>query len=159
MVHHLNFFWLASIFNLELIIEDHDLHHRRGYRTSGNYGKQSLIWDNLFGTVLPREECTKNSLQGKAISVPLWKSQAQVNIESCRPSSRSDLATNASGNTRFQYTHHSDGDQEITNRMRCVIEETYFLNLGLNKSTNDTARALNQVYFLNFWMIMIFNMV
>lgn len=40
----------------ELVIEDHDLHHRQGYRKSGNYGKQTKLWDTLFGTVMPRVE-------------------------------------------------------------------------------------------------------
>lgn len=38
----------ALIFSLELVIKHHDLHQRRGYRALGNYGKQSLIWENLF---------------------------------------------------------------------------------------------------------------
>ena len=40
----------------ELIIEDHDLHHRQGWRKSGNYGKQTKLWDRLFGTASPRIE-------------------------------------------------------------------------------------------------------
>jgi sterol desaturase/sphingolipid hydroxylase (fatty acid hydroxylase superfamily) len=40
----------------ELVVEDHDLHHRQGYRKSGNYGKQTKLWDTLFGTVMPRIE-------------------------------------------------------------------------------------------------------
>jgi sterol desaturase/sphingolipid hydroxylase (fatty acid hydroxylase superfamily) len=39
-----------------LIIEDHDLHHRKGYRKSSNYGKQTMLWDRLFGTKTPRLE-------------------------------------------------------------------------------------------------------
>ncbi|KAL4401038.1 C-4 methylsterol oxidase [Malassezia pachydermatis] len=35
---------------LELVSEDHDLHHRHGWRESYNYGKQSGVWDTLFGT-------------------------------------------------------------------------------------------------------------
>ncbi|KAI3614771.1 hypothetical protein CBS9595_004042 [Malassezia furfur] len=37
-------------FGCEIVIEDHDLHHRHGWRESYNYGKQSLLWDALFGT-------------------------------------------------------------------------------------------------------------
>jgi sterol desaturase/sphingolipid hydroxylase (fatty acid hydroxylase superfamily) len=33
------------------------LHHRKGYRKSGNYGKQTKLWDRLFGTEMPRIEC------------------------------------------------------------------------------------------------------
>lgn len=37
-------------FGLEVVLEDHDLHHRMGWRKSFNYSKQSGIWDALFGT-------------------------------------------------------------------------------------------------------------
>lgn len=40
----------------ELVIEDHDLHHRRGWRQSYNYGKQTRLWDRLLGTTAPRLE-------------------------------------------------------------------------------------------------------
>lgn len=43
-------------FNCELVIEDHDLHHRFGWRDSCNYGKQTLFWDTLFGTTRQRIE-------------------------------------------------------------------------------------------------------
>ncbi|WFD35798.1 hypothetical protein MCUN1_002663 [Malassezia cuniculi] len=43
-------------FKLELIVEDHDLHHREGWQKSFNYAKQSLLWDTLFGTTRPRIE-------------------------------------------------------------------------------------------------------
>lgn len=42
-------------FGMELVVEDHDLHHRYG-RGGKNYGKQTRIWDVLFSTVAPREE-------------------------------------------------------------------------------------------------------
>ncbi|KZP27053.1 hypothetical protein FIBSPDRAFT_329004 [Athelia psychrophila] len=42
-------------FGMELVVEDHDLHHRYG-RGGKNYGKQTRIWDVLFGTAAPREE-------------------------------------------------------------------------------------------------------
>lgn len=44
------FSWLLEYFNCELIIEDHDLHHRTGWRKSHNYGKQTRLWDQIFGT-------------------------------------------------------------------------------------------------------------
>lgn len=37
-------------FGAEIVMEDHDLHHRHGWRESYNYGKQSSLWDALFGT-------------------------------------------------------------------------------------------------------------
>ncbi|GAA5834537.1 hypothetical protein JCM5353_008150 [Sporobolomyces roseus] len=43
-------------FNMDLIIEDHDLHHRFG-KSGRNYGKQTRIWDRLFGTCAERIEC------------------------------------------------------------------------------------------------------
>ncbi|SJX64287.1 uncharacterized protein SRS1_14936 [Sporisorium reilianum f. sp. reilianum] len=43
-------------FDVDLVIEDHDNHHSRGWKKSGNYGKQTRVWDRLFGTVLPRIE-------------------------------------------------------------------------------------------------------
>ena len=48
--------------NCELIIEDHDLHHRMGYKNSGNFGKQTLVWDTLFGTRKDRIECRTESI-------------------------------------------------------------------------------------------------
>ncbi|KAF9518239.1 hypothetical protein BS47DRAFT_1338512 [Hydnum rufescens UP504] len=43
-------------FGVEMIGEDHDLHHRNGWRKSFNYGKQTRIWDKLLGTARPRLE-------------------------------------------------------------------------------------------------------
>ncbi|KAG5926848.1 hypothetical protein E4U42_002899 [Claviceps africana] len=48
---------LLRYFKAELIIEDHDLHHRKGWRKSTNYGKQTRVWDRLFGTCRGRVEC------------------------------------------------------------------------------------------------------
>ncbi|GAC74968.1 hypothetical protein PANT_13d00081 [Moesziomyces antarcticus T-34] len=48
--------WPMRKLGMELTIEDHDLHHSRGWKTSGNYGKQTRVWDKLFGTILPRQE-------------------------------------------------------------------------------------------------------
>ncbi|KAK1145090.1 hypothetical protein N8T08_004521 [Aspergillus melleus] len=48
--------WLLLLCGAELAVEDHDLHHRRGYRKSFNYGKQTRVWDRLFGTCDERVE-------------------------------------------------------------------------------------------------------
>ena len=42
-------------FGCDLMIEDHDLHHRYG-KSGRNYGKQTRFWDVVFGTTTPREE-------------------------------------------------------------------------------------------------------
>ncbi|ETS61958.1 hypothetical protein PaG_03506 [Moesziomyces aphidis] len=42
--------------DMDIVIEDHDLHHSNGWKKSGNYGKQTRIFDKLFGTVMPRVE-------------------------------------------------------------------------------------------------------
>lgn len=39
----------------ELLIEDHDHHHRFG-KSGRNYGKQTRFWDVLFGTTTDRNE-------------------------------------------------------------------------------------------------------
>ncbi|KAI5475785.1 Werner helicase interacting protein 1 [Pseudohyphozyma bogoriensis] len=46
---------ILKLFGAELIVEDHDLHHRLG-KSGKNYGKQSRLWDCLFGTTTPRRE-------------------------------------------------------------------------------------------------------
>ncbi|KHN97100.1 Fatty acid hydroxylase [Metarhizium album ARSEF 1941] len=48
--------WLLTALDMELCVEDHDLHHRRGWRRSQNYGKQTRVWDRLFGTCGERLE-------------------------------------------------------------------------------------------------------
>ena len=48
--------WLMRMFDAELVVEDHDLHHRHGWRKSHNYGKQTRVWDRVFGTCSPRIE-------------------------------------------------------------------------------------------------------
>ena len=45
-------------FQMELCIEDHDLHHRMG-KSGKNYGKQTRIFDQIFGTVSKRIECVQ----------------------------------------------------------------------------------------------------
>lgn len=49
-------------FGMELVIEDHDLHHRKGWRKSSNYGKQTRVWDVLFGTTGKRIEVTPEAV-------------------------------------------------------------------------------------------------
>ncbi|KAJ5929195.1 hypothetical protein N7454_007043 [Penicillium verhagenii] len=48
--------WLLKLCDMELVIEDHDLHHRKGWKNSHNYGKQTRVWDRLFNTSIPRIE-------------------------------------------------------------------------------------------------------
>ena len=54
--------WLLRFFDAELTIEDHDLHHRKGWKKSHNYGKQTRFWDRVFGTCLDRIECTAENI-------------------------------------------------------------------------------------------------
>ncbi|SCV73332.1 BQ2448_7258 [Microbotryum intermedium] len=44
-----------KFFDMELAVEDHDLHHRYG-KSGRNYGKQTRVWDKIFGTVGERIE-------------------------------------------------------------------------------------------------------
>lgn len=53
---------LLQYFDAEIIIEDHDLHHRKGYRKSHNYGKQSRVWDRIFGTCHERIESSRDNI-------------------------------------------------------------------------------------------------
>jgi len=56
----------------ELQLEDHDLHHRKGWRKSTNYGKQTRLWDKVFGTMGNRIECTENNTDyNDKIYIPL----------------------------------------------------------------------------------------
>lgn len=48
--------WLLEMFDCEIVIEDHDMHHRKGWRKSHNYGKQTRLWDRIFGTCTDRIE-------------------------------------------------------------------------------------------------------
>ncbi|KAG8354383.1 hypothetical protein FVEN_g7685 [Fusarium venenatum] len=67
------FAFILRWFHCELIIEDHDLHHRLGYRTSGNYGKQTRLWDAAFGTLKDRMECQHENVDwSNAIEIPLF---------------------------------------------------------------------------------------
>ncbi|THC90557.1 hypothetical protein EYZ11_009978 [Aspergillus tanneri] len=58
--------WLLRIFNAELIIEDHDMHHRRGWKKSANYGKQTRLWDRVFGT------CVDATTVRRARNMQIW---------------------------------------------------------------------------------------
>jgi len=41
---------ILRLIGAELVMEDHDLHHRHGWKHSANYGKQTRLWDLVFGT-------------------------------------------------------------------------------------------------------------
>ncbi|KAI9898824.1 hypothetical protein N3K66_005285 [Trichothecium roseum] len=54
--------WLLRYFNAEIVTEDHDLHHRKGYRKAHNYGKQTRLWDRIFGTCHERIESREENV-------------------------------------------------------------------------------------------------
>ncbi|KAE8150577.1 hypothetical protein BDV25DRAFT_172026 [Aspergillus avenaceus] len=54
--------WLLQLFDAEIVIEDHDLHHRKGWRKSHNYGKQTRLWDRVFGTCIERIESREENV-------------------------------------------------------------------------------------------------
>ncbi|EST06029.1 Fatty acid hydroxylase [Kalmanozyma brasiliensis GHG001] len=54
--------WMLRYFDAELCLEDHDIHHRQGWKKSGNYGKQTRLWDKIFGTQKPRIEGTPDNI-------------------------------------------------------------------------------------------------
>ncbi|KAG5925713.1 hypothetical protein E4U42_004023 [Claviceps africana] len=65
--------WLYRALRVEAVIEDHDLHHRRGWRSSFNYGKHSRIWDAMFGTMTDRVECQDGNVDWvRTASFPAW---------------------------------------------------------------------------------------
>ncbi|PKY02359.1 hypothetical protein P168DRAFT_240688 [Aspergillus campestris IBT 28561] len=65
--------WALRLFNAELIIEDHDLHHRKGWKSSANYGKQTRLWDRVFGTCRDRVECTPDNINwDHKVDMPLF---------------------------------------------------------------------------------------
>ncbi|KAK8141287.1 hypothetical protein G3M48_000332 [Beauveria asiatica] len=67
------FTWILKIFNSELVIEDHDLHHRKGWKKSGNYGKQTRLWDVVFGTCKDRIETKYDNIDwDNAIGMPAF---------------------------------------------------------------------------------------
>jgi len=53
---------LLKYFNCDLAVEDHDLHHRHGWKKAANYGKQTRVWDRLFGTCTDRIECAADNV-------------------------------------------------------------------------------------------------
>lgn len=63
--------WLLVYFDAALTIEDHDLHHRKGWRRSFNYGKQTRVWDRLFGTCFERYEADNIDYKNQ-IYLPLF---------------------------------------------------------------------------------------
>jgi sterol desaturase/sphingolipid hydroxylase (fatty acid hydroxylase superfamily) len=64
--------WLLELFDAELVIEDHDLHHRYGWRKSHNYGKQTRLWDRIFGTCHERIESVKDNVDYEnRVTMPL----------------------------------------------------------------------------------------
>lgn len=64
--------FLLRWMDCELIIEDHDLHHRQGWKKSGNYGKQTRLWDKIFGTCLDRIEMKADNIDWTAqVELPL----------------------------------------------------------------------------------------
>lgn len=67
---------LLKLVNMELALEDHDLHHRRGWKKAFNYGKQTRVWDTLFGSTYNRLETLESNVDyNNIIHVPLfgWK--------------------------------------------------------------------------------------
>ncbi|KAK2616295.1 hypothetical protein QQS21_000729 [Conoideocrella luteorostrata] len=64
---------ILRYFNAELVLEDHDLHHRKGWRKSHNYGKQTRLWDRIFGTCIDRIESAPNNVDYENVAdVPLF---------------------------------------------------------------------------------------
>ncbi|PYH92553.1 fatty acid hydroxylase superfamily protein [Aspergillus ellipticus CBS 707.79] len=65
--------WLLQMFDAEIVIEDHDLHHRKGWRKSHNYGKQTRLWDRIFGTCTERLESVESNVDyTNTIRMPLF---------------------------------------------------------------------------------------
>lgn len=65
--------WILQIFDAELVIEDHDLHHRYGWRKSHNYGKQTRLWDKVFGTCRERIESQRENVDYEnRVTFPLF---------------------------------------------------------------------------------------
>ncbi|PGH02754.1 hypothetical protein GX51_04488 [Blastomyces parvus] len=65
--------WLLKLLDAEIVIEDHDLHHRKGWRQSHNYGKQTRLWDRVFGTCMERIESVEDNIDYENVAtVPLF---------------------------------------------------------------------------------------
>ncbi|CEJ88286.1 hypothetical protein VHEMI04672 [[Torrubiella] hemipterigena] len=64
--------WLLQLLDMELALEDHDLHHRKGWKKSFNYGKQTRVWDRLFGTTTSRLEAVASNIDySQLVQMPL----------------------------------------------------------------------------------------
>ena len=64
--------WALRLVGAELIIEDHDLHHRKGWKVAANYGKQTRLWDRIFGTCRDRIECHEQAIDWDSpVKMPL----------------------------------------------------------------------------------------
>ncbi|KAJ5562917.1 hypothetical protein N7535_002636 [Penicillium sp. DV-2018c] len=65
--------WALRLFRAELVVEDHDLHHRKGWKKSHNYGKQTRLWDRVFGTCCDRVESTETNIDYEnGVPFPLY---------------------------------------------------------------------------------------
>lgn len=66
-------YWILRLLDTELVIEDHDLHHRTGWRKSHNYGKQTRLWDRIFGTRAERIESSRDKVDyNNRVTIPLF---------------------------------------------------------------------------------------
>lgn len=64
---------LLKYFNMELVIEDHDLHHRTGWKKSHNYGKQTRFWDTVFNTKTERIESYEANVDySQNVTIPFF---------------------------------------------------------------------------------------
>lgn len=64
---------ILCLLNMEFALEDHDLHHRRGWKKSYNYGKQTRVWDRLFGTCTDRVEAKMDNIDYEnRVAMPLF---------------------------------------------------------------------------------------
>ena len=65
--------WALDWVGGKIIIEDHDMHHRRGWKKSCNYGKQTMLWDTIFGTRGPRIETNQGNIDySSKVDFPMW---------------------------------------------------------------------------------------
>lgn len=64
---------VLELLGMEMVLEDHDLHHRRGWKKSFNYGKQTRVWDRLFGTCTDRLEAKASNIDNETVvRMPLF---------------------------------------------------------------------------------------
>lgn len=67
------FFWLLRMVGAELQVEDHDLHHRYPRRHSVNMGKQTRLYDLIFGTAGERIEGRAENIDYSIpVSMPIF---------------------------------------------------------------------------------------